>query len=139
LHARAGRYAGLRRHRRAPLPRRRVVGTRRLFRRRRLLRTFRLPHHELAVERMARHQRHRVQAVLVATGTPTPARARTRPRRGCDLRGTSRAADRTTPTPPRLTRDARLLRELEPDLHAPVVLRAVRRAVGAEAHVVARD
>src|SRR5262249_35479947 len=72
LHAGARRRPGPRGGRRPPVPRRRLVGTGRVPRGRRLLRPQRLPDHEPPSRRMAERGPDRVVGVL---GPPGPAPA----------------------------------------------------------------
>ena len=139
LHARARRSQGDGRRRRAAVPRRHLVGPRRLPRRRRLLRPQRLPDHEPAARRMARRRADRVVGVLGPPGAAAASRAVPRPRgrrgvwRGDRGAGRARASAQRRPLCPRLCR------QLGPDLLAPVVLRVVRGAVASAAHLVAGD
>ena len=116
-----------------------VVGAWRLPRRRRLLRPQRLPHHDPAARRVA------------ATGRIDLRRSGPAGRAGCSRRSCScssrvavyarrgRRSRRARPAAPRRRSSTLGYVANWTSLLAPVVLRAVRRAVAAAAHVVARD
>ena len=84
-------------------------------------------------------QPRRPAGVLDAARPPPPPGRGPRRRRGRVVRGHGGPADRVAPVAPRRVLDARLRRELEPDLLPPVVLRAVRGAVAVAPRLVARD
>ena len=140
LHAGARRPARRRRHRGAPVPRERLVGARAAI-------SASTPSSSSAgsssraccspsgrsAQRIdlkafwIRRARRLLPAVLVVVA------AIARLRRHCG------AAGGAPPTPPRCVLHPRVRRQLEPDLLAPVVLRAVRGAVAAAPRLVARD
>ena len=127
------------RSRRSRLPRRPSLGSRRLPRRRRLLRPQRLPHHQPAPRGVACPRRHRPLRVLGATGPPAPAGAVPHAHRRRRLCRRLRRARGAREAPRRRPRHDRLRGQLAAHIHRPVLLRPVLRPLSSPPHLVAGD